>query len=361
MLQFEVRDTGIGIAEDKLHRLFKSFSQVDASTTRKYGGTGLGLAICQRLVNLMGGEIWVESVYGQGSTFFFTLEVGEPSGQLHVADVSDLEGLRVLLVDDNQANLTILREQVRRWGMESVCSLQPVEALQLLKSGSRSFDLAIIDMQMPEIDGYELARQIRALPGKAHLPIVVLTSMGENLTEEGRSLFAAYVSKPVRRNHLLRYILRVVGKEGTNQPKRLAIQEDKYEFLKNRDLTILLAEDNAVNQKVAVRILEKMGLTADPVSNGLEALSSLRMKAYDLVFMDMQMPEMDGLEATRHIRQLDIAQPIIIAMTANAMKGDRERCIEAGMNDYISKPIKLEDVHAAIRRWFEEEEVTKAV
>jgi PAS domain S-box-containing protein len=351
VLRFEVRDTGIGIPADKLGRLFKSFSQVDASTTRQYGGTGLGLAISQRLVQMMGGEVGVRSTLGEGSVFSFTIET-EAADLPGLEPAGRLDGVRALILDDNRTNLTILREQLAQWGCEAQPFEQPAEALLRLADAAERVDLVITDMQMPVMDGYSFARQVRALPQRAGLPLLVLTSMGEGLSEEGRQLFDACLSKPVRRQQLLRHIRRALrqGEPAAARPEALA-QDQSLRF--SPSLRILLAEDNAVNQKVASRILEKFGLHCDIAANGSEALTAVDAKDYDLILMDMQMPVMDGITATRHIRQRSLHQPLIIAMTANAMTGDRERCLEAGMNDYISKPVKLEDVAETLARWFE--------
>jgi PAS domain S-box-containing protein len=357
-LRVEVRDTGIGIPPDKLARLFKPFSQVDASTTRKYGGTGLGLAICSMLVDLMGGRIWIESEVGQGTSFFFTLptKVGqEPSQPLRRLADEDLKGVGVILVDDNQTNLTILSRQCERWGMRPHSFLTPQEALDWLHTPDQPVELAIIDGMMPDIDGRELAQRLRAHPRTASLPIILLTSMGEGIDSKEGGLFDACLSKPVRRGQLLKHILRVMGHCKENPPSDAPHQAVSNAPAAQSHLRILLAEDNAVNQKVALRMLSKLGYQADVAANGLEALKALEISSYDLVLMDMQMPEMDGLTATEEILSRYPARedrPVIIAMTANALKGDRERCLAVGMNDYLSKPVKLPQLKEVITRWF---------
>jgi len=357
ILRVEVTDTGIGISPEKKARLFQPFSQVDASITRKYGGTGLGLVICKMLVNLMGGEIGIESTIGKGSTFFFTLRVqaGEPSDVKLSGAQGDIAGLKVLLVDDNATNLLILQKHCSLWGLEVQATQYPREAYEWLQAGTH-FDLAILDGMMPEWSGEDLAGKIRSLPEYRDLPLILLTSMWQDLSPRGLELFACKLSKPVRRNHLLKRIRQVVGKsdrvDGRHKEGSFSEKKNTAEF---PALSILLVEDNAINQKVALRMLSKLGYKADVAANGLEALKAVELKTYDLCFMDMQMPEMDGITATQELlkRYPDpTRRPVIIAMTANAMKGDRERCLEAGMDDYISKPVKMPNLKEAILHWF---------
>ena len=357
VLEFAVRDTGIGIPPDKLDRLFQSFSQVDASTTRKYGGTGLGLAISRKLISLMGGQIWVESEVGKGSTFFFSLpvRVADPltAPPPPVPFLDDLKGLRVLLVDDNQTNLDILRLQCQKWGMAPVSVQDSREVIPLL-TREAPFQLAILDMQMPEMDGLQLAQFLKSQPATRDLPLLLLSSLGKLESPDAAHLFAAQLAKPWRREQLFQQIVKLLApahyRSREHQPS--AIQDS---LLPLRGLRILMAEDNTINQKVTQRVLEKLGLQSDIAANGLEAVKALENRPYDLILMDVQMPEMDGLTATETIRRMgDITQPIIIAMTANALKGDRERCLEAGMNDYVSKPVKIKDLQDAITRWFAE-------
>jgi signal transduction histidine kinase/CheY-like chemotaxis protein len=358
-IQFSVQDTGIGIPEEKLHRLFQSFSQVDASTTRKYGGTGLGLAICKNLVQMMGGTIWVNSTPGLGTTFYFTVLV--PAGDPEKAEKA-IQALqkdpsvrgRVLLVDDNLTNLAILRRQCGRLGLETEECSNPLLALDLLQR--RSFDLGILDMHMPEMDGLMLARQIRRSHSKEQLPLILLSSIGEQIPEASQ-WFEAVLTKPARQDTLLRVIMHYLLHRGASAeqappppplPEKAAAPAETFR--------ILIAEDNLVNQKVALRILEKLGFKADVASNGMEAVKAVDMIPYNIVFMDMQMPEMDGLQATREIRQRIPDQdkrPVIIAMTANAMAEDRENCLAAGMDDYLSKPIKKEQVEEMLDKWSE--------
>jgi len=356
-LQFAVRDTGIGIAADKIEGLFKPFSQVDSSTTRKYGGTGLGLAICTRLAQLMGGKMWVVSTEGKGSTFFFTVKttasVTIPKVYLR-SKIAELSNKRVLMVDDNQTNLHILTLQCQQWGMLPRTTAFGKEALGWIKRGD-PFDIAILDMQMPEMDGLELGSEIRKLRSRDSLPMIMLTSLGQQ--EDGmraaKEMFSAYVSKPVKQSQLFDILMKAfsVTKRGDVSPE--AKPKLDVKLAERLPLRILVAEDNIINQKLVLRILQKMGYVADVAGNGLEVLDALNRQSYHIVFMDVQMPEMDGLEATRNIVvnwQAD-SRPKIIAMTANAMQGDREKCLEAGMDDYISKPILIEEMQRALEQW----------
>ncbi|MEL7530670.1 MAG: response regulator [Bacteroidota bacterium] len=355
-LEFSVRDTGIGIPEERLSRLFKSFSQVDASTTRKYGGTGLGLAISKRLVNLMGGEIWVASQVGKGSTFSFSLPVERAEVPLsHELDLPKIAAkkARVLLIDDNINNLRVLEGLCLKWGIDTL-SISDPRNLEFILAEKISFDLAILDMQMPQLDGLQLAKQIKANAHYRSLPLIMLTSLADLPQPEDRQLFDAYLSKPFRQKQLLQNLAYILLQQ-TGQAER-SRRENKQRDLSHHQKSILLVEDNLVNQKVATRMLQKLGLKADIAGNGLEALKALENRPYDVLLMDMQMPEMDGLTATMKIREINsphFVQPIIIAMTANAMKGDRERCLAAGMNDYISKPIKLPQLSEILSKWFE--------
>ncbi|MEJ2210174.1 MAG: response regulator, partial [Anaerolineae bacterium] len=355
LIHFALRDTGIGIAPDRQDRLFRSFSQVDASTTRRYGGTGLGLAISRRLSELMGGSMWLESEPGQGSTFHFTIQASAaPAPPRAYLDESQpvLRGKRVLVVDDNGTNRRILARQLERWQMKPQATAFPDQALAWL-GGGITFDLAILDMQMPEMDGLALARAIRALPGAAaDLPLVMLTSLGQGEVKEARQTFSAFLTKPVKPSSLFDALVGILG--GAPAPVRPQPTTEGRLFdpgLGQRlPLRILLAEDNATNQKLALRLLGRLGYGADVAANGLEAVKALRRQVYDVVLMDVQMPEMDGLEATRRLRRELAArrQPRVIAMTANAMQGDREMCLAAGMDDYVAKPIRLEELVEAL-------------
>ena len=356
-LQFTVSDTGIGIPSDRMGRLFQSFSQADSSTSRKYGGTGLGLAISKRLTGMMGGELWAESsgVTGQGSQFHFTIET--ESVNMPERARRDLHGIqpqlnekRVLIVDDNATNRRILTLQLRNWGMQTRDSGKPDEVLQWIKRGD-PFDLAILDMQMPDMDGISLAREICKLRDPSSLPLVLSTSLGRHEKVEVTGLFTAYLYKPIKPSQLFDTMAEIFSAqpEEAKKPTPTRVETDP-EMAKHHPLRILLAEDILVNQKLALRLLEQMGYRADVASNGIEAVQSVDRQPYDVVLMDVQMPEMDGLEATRQIcaRWPRGQRPTIIAMTANAMAGDREMCLEAGMDNYVSKPIRKDELIKAL-------------
>jgi PAS domain S-box-containing protein len=352
-LHFSVRDTGIGIPKDRMHRLFASFSQVDASTTRKYGGTGLGLAISKRLVNIMGGEIWIESegIAGKGATFHFTIAgVPAPLDPLFPAPetLRLLQNKRLLLVDDNNTNRRIFKLQTEKWGMDVVDTAQPREALAKIEHGEK-YDVVVLDMFMPDMDGSMLAREIRK--HYPDIPIVLFSSFGQHEMEFDTGLFNAYLAKPLKRSFLFDTLVGVFDSNRIPASKTAVKPILDSQFADQHPLRILLAEDNVVNQKLALRLLEQMGYRADLASNGIEAIESLERQIYDVILMDVQMPEMDGLDATREIRKLTSSiQPHIIAMTANAMEGDRELCIAAGMDNYISKPIRVNELVDALMK-----------
>ena len=359
VLHFSVRDTGIGIPPERLSRLFRSFSQADASVSRTYGGTGLGLAISKSLAELMGGRMWVESVVGQGSIFHFTIALQQTVEELEprlAGPQPRLSGLRLLIVDDNPTNRRILTLQSRKWGMLARDAENARQTLELLNQGE-PFDLAILDMQMPEMDGLTLGAEIRKLRNSDALPLVLLTSMGllPDTPETALAPFAACLTKPIRQHQLHDLLLRIVGGPQNAVRKLVPSQKLDGSLAKRLPLHLLLADDNIVNQKVARRLFEQMGYRLDVAADGFEALQAVQKQNYGIVFMDVQMPEMDGLEATRQIRQFEQTQQrapcIIIAMTASAMIGDRERCLAAGMNDYLAKPVRLEAVQGAIERW----------
>jgi PAS domain S-box-containing protein len=349
-VHFAVRDTGIGIPEERMDRLFESFSQVDPSTTRRHGGTGLGLAISRRLVELMDGSMWVESTVAVGSTFHFTIEAESapaPVRAFERAESSQLAGRRVLIVDDNDTNRQILVKQTRSWGMLAWESGVPAEALEWIRRGD-PFDIAILDMQMPEMDGLTLAGEIRRHRDAGSLPLVMLTSLGRDRSPEG---FAAYLTKPIKPSQLYDALMEVFGgKLETAEVPVVAAPDDR--LAQRLPLRILVVEDNAVNQHLALLMLQKVGYRADVAANGVEALEALERQPYDTVLMDVEMPEMDGLEATRRIHQRwpGERRPHIVAVTANAMQGERELCIQAGMDDYITKPIHIEDLVGALTR-----------
>ena len=352
-LTFAVRDTGIGLAPQSIARLFQSFSQADSSTTRRYGGTGLGLAISKKLAELMGGTMWVESGgLGQGSTFSFTLvapvatEVRPGRRELHGSQPA-LAGKRLLVVDDNATNRKVLSLQTGKWGMATRDTESPAEALRWLHAGE-AFDLAVLDMHMPEMDGLTLAAEVHRL--RPALPLVLFSSLGRREAGDTEGLFNAYLGKPLRQSHLFDTLVGLLGDDTT---PIVAAPRGKSTIdpgmAARHPLRILLAEDNVVNQKLALRLLQQMGYRADLASNGIEAVESVERQPYDVVLMDVQMPEMDGLEATRRIvaSRPGGDRPRIVAMTANAMQGDREACLAAGMDDYVTKPIRVEQlVHA---------------
>ena len=352
-VHFAVRDTGIGIPKDRFDRLFKVFSQVDVSTTRRYGGTGLGLAISKRLSELMGGRIWAESEPGKGSTFHFTIVADEVEALERAAadrEQPELAGKRVLIVDDNASNRLLLKLQTERWGMRARDTNSPAVALEWIVQGD-PFDVALLDYQMPEMDGIALAREIRAARG-AHAPVLILlSSTGQSLASaHANAGFAAGLSKPLRLSHLRDRLLETVGdRRDTSAGAVPPVARDVGSPV---PLRILLAEDNAINQKVALRLLERLGYGADVVGDGRQALARLDHAVYDVILMDVQMPEMDGLEASRAIcaRWAASERPRIIAMTAEAMQGDRDKCLAAGMDDYIVKPVTLDRLAAALAK-----------
>jgi signal transduction histidine kinase/DNA-binding response OmpR family regulator/HPt (histidine-containing phosphotransfer) domain-containing protein len=378
-VRFEVKDTGIGMTEEQKARLFQPFTQADASTTRRFGGTGLGLAISKQLVEMMGGEIGVESEPGQGSVFWFTARLEKSPDGIRAAKnrPADLSGLRVLVVDDNETNRSILLEQVASWGMRNGTAEGGPRALRMLREaadGCDPYDVAILDMQMPGMDGMELASRVKAESAIAHTQLVLLTSSGlRGEAEQARRVgFAAYLTKPVRQSKLYDVIATVmdasVSDEGAEpkpdrEPTIVTLHSIEGARARARERRrrahVLVAEDNQVNQKVAVRMLERLGYQSDVAANGLEALEALSRVRYAAVLMDVQMPEMDGYEATAEIRRLEEGRDRrtpVIAMTANAMQGDREEALEAGMDDYVPKPVKAEELEAVLGRWISVED-----
>ena len=365
-LQFSVRDTGIGIPKDRLGRLFQSFSQVDASITRRYGGTGLGLAICKRLVELMHGQIRVESEEGAGTTFHFTLEttpapdVGRDLSEAFSVAGEDLSGKHVLIVDDSATNRRILAEQTRSFGLTPMLAASGAEALTLLRRRAAHqppdepfpFAIALLDVSMPGMNGFELGAAIRQDPRFAELPFLLLTSSDLATHREAAQLGAACLSKPIKQSSLFDAIMRTLS-QSVVRPSRAPRGPAMDPTLGERyPLRILLAEDNVVNQKVATLLLQRLGYRVDIAANGLEVLEATQRKEYDLVLMDVQMPEMDGLEATRRLRGPGPSRgrPRIVAMTANAMQEDQKECLAAGMDDFVSKPIRVEELVAALMR-----------
>jgi signal transduction histidine kinase/DNA-binding response OmpR family regulator len=350
LLQFSITDTGIGIPADRMHRLFQSFSQIDPSTTRHYGGTGLGLAISKRLAELMGGTMWVESQVGKGSTFSFSIAVVPAEAPLPIYlkdNQPQLNGKRALIVDDNPTNRKILDVQTRGWGMLPTVVSSGAQALVHIRN-NEPFDIAILDMHMPEMDGVMLAKEIRKYRNTNALPLVMLTSLGQR--ESKMVDFAAFLTKPIKAAQLYSTLLQVLS--GTTRAETKYRVDFDSQMAERLPLRILVVEDNPVNLKLAQLLLARLGYRSDVAGNGIEALDALCRQSYDVVLMDVQMPEMDGLEASRRIRaDFDTnVQPCIIAMTANAMQGDREECLNAGMNDYLSKPIQVHDLVEALER-----------
>ncbi len=351
-LHLSVRDTGIGIPPEKIEGLFEAFTQADASTTRQYGGTGLGLTICKKLCTMMGGDIWAESEVGKGSVFHFTFEGQDASDHYAIASPSSpasLAGKHVLIVDDNATNRRVLSLPLQAWGMTTKATASPLEALQWRRQGA-SFDMILLDMQMPEMDGLTLAREIAALDTAP--PMIMLTSMGV-LIDTNTSPLAACLHKPVKKQHLLNVLIRTLDGGNLKQTRQAhGVLGFDTSMGTRLPLRILLAEDNPVNQQVALRLLERLGYRADVASNGLEVLEMVARMSYDVVLMDFQMPEMDGLEATRVLRAREGAtrRLYIVAMTANAMKEDHEQALEAGMDHFLSKPVRPKDLAAALEQ-----------
>jgi two-component system, sensor histidine kinase and response regulator len=361
-LQFSVKDTGIGIPPDKLDRLFKPFSQVDASTTRKYGGTGLGLAICRKLTEAMGGKIWVESVEGEGSSFYFTLKTSpcDTIPEQNKTNIAALKGMNVLIIDDNSTNCRILSIQTKHWGMNPTVVSSAKKALAMLNDDSKSFDLLLSDRNMPDMDGIELICEIRKKWSLEDLPVILLSSV-QDIKKEELELFNASLVKPVRQAKLFEELLLVFSEGKSEQTKT---KEKAKTFDKGLANRILVAEDNPINQKLIGKILEKMGHQMDLATNGVEVLEKLgitenkdiELSKYDLIFMDCQMPEMDGYEATDEIRKWERENTPekrcpIIAMTANAMAGDKTACLNSGMDDYISKPVNIMTINKMIEHF----------
>ena len=356
-LHFAVDDTGIGIPSERLDRLFRSFSQVDASTTRQYGGTGLGLAISKRLAEMMGGTMWVESQPGRGSTFHFTVVApGAPTSAAFRADWAEglLAGRRLLIVDDNATNRNILVRQTQTWGMTPLACASGAEALACL-AANESFDIALLDMHMPQMDGITLGAEIqRLLP---ELPLIMLSSWARRDVDRADVRFAAYLTKPIKPSQLydvLASVLQPPDAEEVTVVRRKLVGLPMFDahMADRHPLRILLAEDNIVNQKVTLRILERMGYRADLAADGHEVLDALRRQSYDVVLMDVQMPEMDGLAATYVIRSdwPVESQPQIVAMTASARQEDRNACMAVGMDDFLSKPVRSEELVRVLER-----------
>ncbi|HEV8700850.1 MAG TPA: response regulator [Candidatus Polarisedimenticolia bacterium] len=360
LLRFEVTDTGIGIDKESCSRIFDSFTQGDGSTTRRYGGTGLGLAIAKQFAEMMGGAIGVESEPGKGSTFWFTARLGRQTqrARIRTGPRKNLQGLLVLIVDDNDTNRDLLHHQVSSWGMRNGCAEGGRQALEMLREAAaagKPYDIAILDMMMPGMNGLELARRIKSEGSIAGVRLVLLTSVGlrGDAAEARRARIEAYLSKPVRQSDLYNCLATVMGQSA--DPSVLVTRHTLSEKRPLLQGHILLGEDNPVNQEVILAMLESFGLTVDIAGDGEEVLQKLGAGAYDLVLMDCQMPRKDGLEATAELRRREQAagpgRIPVVALTANAMDGDRERCLAAGMDDYLSKPLRREVLETALGKW----------
>jgi PAS domain S-box-containing protein len=358
-LQFSVRDSGIGIHLDNIDGLFEAFTQTDTSTTRKYGGTGLGLAISKRLVHLLGGKIWVESTPGEGSTFFFTAKfktsaVGKAKRYIR-GQVPEMKNTSVLIVDDNKTNRIILKLQFESWGMKPMIAESGEQAILILRDNP-PFDLVIVDMQMPEMDGVELGRQIKEYPEYAQVPIIMLTSLGHIAAIPG-NIFSSQLLKPIKLKELFDEVHDVlVEAQKIPAPKTYvtsSLEQLNVKLADQLPLNILVVEDNLVNQKLVVSLLSRMGYKVEVADNGLIACAAAQREAFDVIFMDIQMPEMNGLEATEAILRDNkhAKPPRIIAITANAMQGDREKCIKSGMVDYLAKPVRIHEIQDSLLKW----------
>ena len=357
-LHFAIKDSGIGIPQNRLDSLFQSFSQVDTSTTRRFGGTGLGLVISKRLAEIMGGAMWVDSVVGEGSTFHFSIVVtavpDQPQPEWNQPQPY-LAGKRILIVADNETNRLILASQAASWGLIPHLAASGQEALDWVSQGER-FDIALLDKQLSEMDGLMLATEIRKQRSATELPLILLTSLGWHEGDAHASLLAAHLRKPVKPSHLYNVLTEIFDRQNgdrQNMHKITAVQSQFDSHMAERHpLRILLAEDNLINQKVALGMLQRLGYRADVTANGLEAVAALRRQPYDVVLMDVQMPEMDGVTATQRIRENGAPeqQPRIIAVTAHALKEDRELYLSQGMDDYISKPIRMKELVQALNR-----------
>ena len=362
VLHCKIRDTGIGIPADKFESIFDAFKQADGSTTRKYGGTGCGLSISKKLVTLMGGKIWPESMEGMGTTFHFTAVMKKSQSVTRARqDIQDFHGVNILVVDDNKTNVEILRNILERSGCIVQSTLTGKEVVNMIRKAEEEgqpFGLVILDLQMPSISGFELAAQIRQSGLKSHsVPLLAYTSSTEKIAAQCRDAgFSAFLTKPTRRPILLKTLARILYKKeaspaASKPPLSIITQYSVREELKH-SIRILVAEDNPVNQRLATIMLGKAGYTVKVVDNGRTAVEAYAKSpdTFDLILMDIQMPEMDGLEATRRIREMGFTSVPIIAMTANAMVGDREKCVESGMDDYISKPIKREVIFKLLEK-----------
>ena len=361
-LHFTVRDTGIGIASDRLARLFQAFTQAEASTSRNYGGTGLGLAISRRLVEMMGGRMWAESVPGQGSTFHFTINLHTvPNSQppSYAGCLPRLANRKILILDDNGTSRLALFELCQRWGMLPTAVENVAQAMELLRHRV-VFDLALVDLHLPGMDDFAVAAEIQKFPVASTLPIVLMTPPGKvtSPAPDGRRLFSYVCNKPVKPSQLSAALENALNKPLSAAPPAVPQKTDQP-LATRLPLRILVVDDNVINQKVSVRLLQQLGYQPTVAGNGREALEALDQKGFDFIFMDVMMPEIDGLEATRQIRERQLSgqhpnyagRVVIVAMTAHAMQSDRENCLAAGMDDYLAKPVRPKDVRDMIEKW----------
>ena len=356
LFTMSVQDSGVGIPKDRLDSLFQAFSQVDASISRKYGGTGLGLAISKGIVEQLGGTMWVESEWGKGSTFYFTFEAKAETLSQEADDVKQLQGKRVLVVDDNEVNIKILERILERWGLRVLTCTSPFKALEYAME-QQDIDLVITDGLMPDMTGPEMVRELRRFKSREELPVILFTSGIHRLEPGLETLINGSLSKPGRQHLLLQVVMQALQLRPATDTLRL-LQTTHLPLPK---MKLLLVEDNSVNQRVALRMLSKLGLEADVVGNGQEAVDICQNIRYDLILMDMMMPVMDGIEATGHIRRSERPnghRSIIISMTANVMKEDIDRCYEAGMDDFLAKPVRLDKLRETLARWMMPQEMT---
>lgn len=352
---FSVKDSGIGITKEKLETIFEAFTQGESFATRRYGGTGLGLSIAKHLVGLMGGRMWAESIPGKGSTFYFTVRMKPAetgTTKLYIrGQIPELKNSKVLVVDNDPASRQIFTAQFDAWGMRAFTATTGKEALRIIDDQDSYFDLGLIDLHLPEMSGVELAKSIRDIPFKGDFPFILLSSIGK-VTDLPQDLFDAQITKPVKLAELFEYILSVIS-ESRDRRRTIADHNFDKKLSDKLPLNILLAEDNMTNQELVVTLMKKMGYNVDAVENGRKVLDVMEHKSYDIILMDVQMPVMNGTEATAEIiaRYPEPDRPYIIAITANAMPGDRERFLECGMVDYLSKPIRFKDVQDVLIRW----------
>jgi CheY-like chemotaxis protein/nitrogen-specific signal transduction histidine kinase len=360
-LEFSVKDTGIGIPPEKMNQLFQSFSQLDTSTTRKYGGTGLGLAICDRLVNLMGGKIWVESEEGKGTTFFFTIDTTSSETQTDSGTIPELEGKRILIVDDNQTLTHVIATKCKSWGMLPCTALSGNAALdefeKTLYDKEKQYDMLVLDMDMPDITGLNLAQMIQNHPKTYAFHLIILNTVKQSseFSHQEEKTGTHFFNKPFREISFYKKLIQCFSNQTMNQQEKSDEKENKanLEVQQHPQLKILVAEDVVTNQKVILRFLKKIGYQADVASNGIEALNALDNHSYDLILMDIMMPEMDGITATQEIRKkyANDNYPWIVALTADAFDGKKEEYLSKGMNDYITKPLVLNDLKNTIHRF----------